>query len=402
MLEGRAWATTTFFPPRLIVLCRENAVDLRYATEHVILRESAEKFLTERYDYRMVQKIAASETGWNREIWGEFAKLGWLGLPFAPEDGGNGGGAVELSILMEAFGKHLVIEPYLATVVLGGGLVAVLGSAAERQAMLPAVIDGQCHLAFAHEERDVPTRAHRTSGGYLLRGGKKVVIGGPSADMFLVSAQLGDNRLGIFVLPRETRGLTVRPYRMVNGSRAADVDLTDVTVPPPALLGGNEDAGEAIETVIQRAIAALSADAIGAIGAMVKATVDYAKTRVQFGQAIANFQALQHRMVRIKIKEEEARAAALFATLSLEGPAPLRARAISGAKAKIGRCARFVHQDAIQLHGAIGTTDELALGGYAKRLIAYELLLGSTREHLRRYGAIIANPQIAATGLLMA
>jgi hypothetical protein len=220
--------------------------------------------------------------------------------------------------------------------------------------------------------------------------------------MLLVSAQLGDNRLGIFVLPRETRGLTVRPYRMVNGSRAADVDLTDVTVPPPALLGGNEDAGDAIETVIQRATAALSADAIGAIGAMVEATVDYAKTRVQFGQAIANFQALQHRMVRIKIKEEEARAAALFATLSLDGPAPLPARAISGAKAKIGRCARFVHQDAIQLHGAIGTTDELALGGYAKRLIAYELLLGSTREHLRRYGAIIADPQVAATGLLMA
>jgi alkylation response protein AidB-like acyl-CoA dehydrogenase len=383
-------------------LCRENAVDLRYATEHVILRESAEKFLAERYDYRTVQKIAASDTGWNGEIWGEFAKLGWLGLPFAPEDGGNGGGAVELSILMEAFGKHLVIEPYLATVVLGGGLIAALGSAAERQAMLPAVSEGQCHLAFALEERDVPTRAQRTSGGYLLRGEKKVVLGGSSADMLLVSAQLGDNRLGIFVLPRETRGLTVRPYRMVNGSRAADVDLTDVTAPPAALLGGNEDAGDVIETVIQRGIAALSADAIGAIGAMVKATVDYAKTRVQFGQAIANFQALQHRMVRIKIKEEEARAAALFATLSLDGPAALRARAISGAKAKIGRCARFVHQDAIQLHGAIGTTDELALGGYAKRLIAYELLLGSTREHLRRYGAIIADPQVAATGLLMA
>ena len=383
------------------MLCRENAVDLRYATEHVILRESAEKFLAEWYDYRTVQKTA-SETGWNREIWGEFAKLGWLGLPFAPEDGGNGGGAVELSILMEAFGKHLVIEPYLATVVLGGGLIAALGSAAERQAVLPAVSEGQCHLAFALEERDVPTRAQRTSGGYLLQGGKKVVLGGSSADMLLVSAQLGDNRLGIFVLPRETRGLTVRPYRMVNGSRAADVDLTDVTAPPTALLGGNEDAGDTIETVIQRGIAALSADAIGAIGAMVKATVDYAKTRVQFGQAIANFQALQHRMVRIKIKEEEARAAALFATLSLDGPAALRARAISGAKAKIGRCARFVHQDAIQLHGAIGTTDELALGGYAKRLIAYELLLGSTREHLRRYGAIIANPQIAATGLLMA
>jgi alkylation response protein AidB-like acyl-CoA dehydrogenase len=390
------------FSPRPIIVCRENAVDLRYATEHVILRESAEKFLDERYSYRTAQKIAASETGWSREIWGEFAKLGWLGLPFAPEDGGNGGGAVELAILTEAFGKHLVIEPYLATVVLGGGLVAALGSAAERQAMLPALAEGRCHLAFAHDERDVPTQAQRTSSGYLLRGAKKVVLGGASADTLLVSARLGDDGLGIFVLPRETRGLTVRPYRMVDGSRAADADLTDASVPFTALLGDNEKARDTVETVLQRAIAALSADAVGSIGAMVKATVDYAKTRVQFGQPIANFQALQHRMVRIRIKEEEARAAALFATLSLDGPAALRARAISGAKAKIGRCARFVHQEAIQLHGAIGTTDELSLGGYAKRLIAYELLFGSTREHLRRFGTMIADPQVAATGLLMA
>jgi alkylation response protein AidB-like acyl-CoA dehydrogenase len=377
-------------------------VDLRYATEHVILRESAEKFLAERYDYRTVQKIAASETGWDREVWEEFAKLGWLGLPFAPEDGGNGGGAVELAILMEAFGQHLVIEPYLATVVLGGGLIAALGSTAERQTMLPAVMEGECHLAFAHEERDVPTRAQRTNDGYSLRGGKKVVLGGSSADTLLLSARLGDQGLGVFVVPRTTHGLTVRSYRMVDGRRAADVDLNDAMVPTSALLGGNENAGGAVEAVLQRAIAALSADAVGAIGAMVKATVDYAKTRVQFGQPIANFQALQHRMVRIKIKEEEARAAALFATLSLDGPAAICARATSGAKAKIGRCARSVHQEAIQLHGAIGTTDELALGGYAKRLLAYELLFGSTREHLRRYGAMIADPKVAATGLLMA
>ena len=158
----------------------------------------------------------------------------------------------------------------------------------------------------------------------------------------------------------------------------------------------------ALAAVLQRAIAALSADAVGAIGAMVKATVDYAKIRVQFGQRIANFQALQHRMVRMKIAEEEARAAALFATLSLDGTADMRARAVHGAKAKIGRCARLVHQEAIQLHGAIGTTSELALGAYAKRLICYEGLFGSTREHLARYSAIIADPRAAAAGLLIA
>ena len=376
-------------------------MDLRYDTEHELLRSSADKFLAERYDYRTFQRISQSDAGWSREIWGEFAALGWLGLPFAPDDGGSGGGAVELAILMEAFGRHLVIEPYLATVVLGGGLVAALGSESERRGMLPAVIDGDCRLAFAHDDRGPPTQAQRTSAGYALRGAKKLVLGGEMADTLLVSAALGGG-MGVFVLPKATPGLTLRPYRLVDGGRAAEVDLTDVTVPPSALLGGNEDAGDAIAHVLDRAIAALSADAVGAIATMVKATVDYAKTRVQFGQPLANFQALQHRMVKLKIKEEEARAAALFATLSLDGAPDVRERAVCGAKAKIGRCARFVHQDAIQLHGAIGTTDELALGGYAKRLIAYELLLGSTREHLRRYGAMIANPQIAATGLLMA
>jgi alkylation response protein AidB-like acyl-CoA dehydrogenase len=377
-------------------------VDLRYDSEHVILRGSAEKFLAERYDYRTFQTIAGSEAGWSAGIWAEFARLGWLGLPFAPEEGGSGGGAVELAILMETFGQHLVVEPYLATVVLGGGLVAALGSAAERQAMLPAVIAGDCRLAFAHEDDGVPAQARRTQSGYVLQGAKKVVLGGAMADTLLVSARVDDGGMGVFVVPRQTRGLVVRPWRMIDGSRAAAVDLTDVTVPASALLGGNADAARVVAAIIDRAIAALSADAVGAIAAMVRATVDYSKTRVQFGQPLAGFQALQHRMVRIKIKEEEARAASLFATLSLDGPPEARARAVSGAKAKIGRCARVVHQEAIQLHGAIGTTDELPLGGYAKRLIAYEILFGSTREHLRRYGAIIADPAVAAEGLLLA
>ena len=377
-------------------------MDLRYDTEQIILRDSAEKLLAERHDFRAFQKIADSEAGWSPELWAQFAALGWLGLPFAAEDGGSGGGAVELAILMEAFGRHLVIEPYLATVVLGGGLVAGLGSAAERRAILPAVAEGKCRLAVAHEDRSAPARAQRGSDGYLLQGEKKVVLGGPMADTLLVSAELAPGKIGVFVLPKDARGLTVRSLRMIDGSRAADVALADVAVPSSALLGGNEDAGSAIDAVLQRAIAALSADAVGAIAVMVKATTDYLKTRVQFGQPLANFQALQHRLVALKVREEEARAAGLFATLSLDGPPDVRARAISGAKAKIGRCARAVHQDAIQLHGAIGTTNELSLGGYAKRLIAYEILLGSTREHLKRYGAIIANPQIAAQGHLIA
>ena len=302
---------------------------------------------------------------------------------------------------MEAFGKSLVIEPYLATVILGGGLVSALGGPAERAQLLAPVIAGAARLAFAHQDRSAPATATKKGGGYALSGSKKVVLGAPMADTLLVSARLGAG-LGVFIVPKGARGLTVRPYRTVDGARAADVDLLDVTVASPALLGGNEDAGPAIDHVIDRAIAALSADAVGAVATMVAATLEYTKTRVQFGQPIAKFQALQHRMVDMKVKEEEARASCLFATLSLESPARLRARAISGAKAKIGRNARSVAQNAIQLHGAIGTTRELPLGGYARRLIAYETLFGTTREHLRRYGAMIADPAFVADGLLTA
>jgi alkylation response protein AidB-like acyl-CoA dehydrogenase len=376
-------------------------VDLRYSAEQEILRSSAEKFLAERYDYKSFRRIADSEHGFSREIWATFAELGWLGLPFALEDGGSGGDAVDLAVLMEAFGKHLVVEPYLATVVIGGGLIAALGSQAERHATLPAVIEGRCLLAFAHDEQGAATQARRSADGYLLRGAKKVVLAGGAADTLLISASLDRDRLGVFTVPKQTRGLTVRPFRMVDGSRAANVELNDVAAPSAALIGNNEDAGGAIELVIQRAIAALSADAVGAIATMVKATVDYLKTRVQFGQPLARFQALQHRLVAMRVKEEEARAASLFATMSLDGAPAMRSRAISSAKAKIGRCARVVQQEAIQLHGAIGTTSELSLGGYAKRLIAYEILFGSTREHLRRYGATIADPQVASEGLLL-
>lgn len=376
-------------------------MDLQYDTEHTILRDGAEKFLAGRYDYRAYQKISESETGWSSDIWREFAELGWLGLPFADEDGGIGGGPVEVSVLMETFGKSLVLEPYVPTVILGGGIVSALGSAAQRQSILPAVAEGKLRLAFAIEDAGTPAQAKKTSGGFALSGAKKMVIGAPMAETILVSAQIG-NGIGVFVVPVGTRGLVIRPYRTVDGGRAADIEMVDVALPSSALLGDNEAAQDAIDLTIHRAIAALSSDAVGAMSALVSATVDYTKTRVQFGQPLAKFQVLQHRMVDMKVKEEEARASCLFATLSLDGPADRRARAVSGAKAKIGRASRSVSQSAIQLHGAIGTTNELSVGGYTKRLIAYEIVFGSTREHLRRYAQIMSDPAVASQGLLQA
>lgn len=374
---------------------------LQHDSTQLMLRDTAERFLGERYSYRTFQSIAASDQGFSADIWAEFARLGWLGLPFAERDGGAGGGAVEVAILMEAFGRALVLEPYLATVVIGGGLVSALGTAAQRADTLPAVAAGKLRLAAVLPNGAPTVAATPQSAAFTLAGAHTAVLSAGAADTLLIAARLPAGGTGVFAVPAATRGLTVRSYRTVDGGRSADLELADVTVPAASLLGDNEDAAEAIAAVADRAIAAAGADAVGAIAAMVAATVDYAKARVQFGQPIAKFQVIQHRLVRMKVSEEEARASALLATLSLSGSPERRARAVSGAKAKVGRSARFVAQNAIQTHGAIGTTRELALGAYARRLMAYEIQFGATREHLRRYAAAIGDPARAADGLLL-
>jgi alkylation response protein AidB-like acyl-CoA dehydrogenase len=374
-------------------------VNLQYEPSQTILRDTAERFLTEKYGYRTFCAISESEAGYSPVMWAEFAKLGWLALPFSEDDGGLGGGAVDLAILMEAFGKALVIEPYLPTVIVGGGLIAALGSKTQRTEFLPAIGEGKMKLAFAH---DVATRAVKRGNDHALSGSIAAVPGAAAADTLLISAALPSGGAGVFALPRNGKGLTVRSYRTVDGATAGDVELVDAIVPASALLGNNEQAGEAISSVLDHAIAAACADAVGAIATMVGQTIDYAKTRVQFGQPIAKFQVIAHRLVDLKVREEEARASCLLATLSLEGAtAQRRRRAVSGAKAKIGRNSRFIAQNAIQTHGAIGTTQELPLGAYAKRLMAFEMAFGSTREHLRRYGDLIRDPALASAGLLL-
>lgn len=376
-------------------------MNLQYEPSHTILRETAERFLSERYGYRTFSAISDSETGFSADIWKEFADLGWLALPLPEDNGGLGGSAVDVAILMECFGKALVIEPYVPSIILGGGLIASLGSEAQRAEFLPALGEGTLKLAFAHDDR-APTTASKRGDGYVLSGAKAAVPGAQAADKLLISATMPSGGTGVFALPRETRGLTIRSYRTVDGGRAADVEIVDVAAPASALLGGNEQAQDAVAAVLDRAIAATCADAVGAISTMVASTVDYARTRVQFGQPIAKFQVLAHRMVDMRVREEEARAVCLLATLSLDGGTPQgRARAVSSAKAKIGRNGRFVAQNAIQTHGAIGTTQELPLGAYAKRLMAFEMLFGATREHLRRYGALIRDPALASAGLLI-
>ena len=381
-------------------------MDLEYDQSHLIVRDSAERFLRERYDYRTYQKIAGSESGWSAEMWAEFAKLGWLGLPFAEAEGGSGGGAVEVGLLMEAFGKALVVEPYLSTVVWGGGLVADLGTPEQRGEILPALIDGRLRLAVVAGEgagvgEAAEVEAAARGGDYVLSGEAKSVLAAPMADRLLVAAWLPSDTEGVFVVPANAKGLVVRPFRTADGRRAADVTLSEVRVGKAALLGGRDDATAVLAQTLDRVIAAASAEAVGAMAAMVAATVEYAKSRVQFGQALSKFQVIQHRLVQMKIREEEARASCRLAALSLDGSPAHRMRAVSGAKAKIGRCGRAVAQEAVQLHGAIGTTNELSVGAYGKLVLAYEARFGTTRAHLRRYAAAMADADLAGAGLLL-
>ncbi len=388
-------------------------MDLSYSEEQILLQDSARRFLAGEYGANKRQEIAASGTGMDAGIWQKFAELGWLALPFPEDDGGLGGGAVETALLMEMFGAALVTEPYLATVSLAGKLVERLGSAAQRE-YLQGVCAGSSLLAFAHAEpgagnhpAHVALTARPAGGGWVLEGRKTAVLGGASADMFVVSARLSggiQDRSGIalFLLPAAAAGVDALGYTSVDGRAFADVTFSGVTLDGGARLAEGEAAIAAIEAVLDNALVALCADALGAMSVLVDATVEYAKTRVQFGRPIGNFQALQHRMAEMAVLREEARSALLLGVLKADAAPAERARAASAAKAKLGRCARFIGQQAVQIHGGMGVTEELNIGAYFKRLTVFEILFGNTEFHLRRYAGLAFSGDLLSKTLLSA
>ena len=362
-------------------------MDLSYSEEQELLRASAERFLVDEYPFAERQKAAQSEQGYSAQIWRQFAELGWLALPLPESAGGLGGGAVDLGLLMEAFGKALVLEPYFATVVLGAASIAAVADEAQQAGILPAVAEGRAKLALAHADANAPTIGRQEGAGWRLAGRKRAVIWGAAADHFIVSARVGDGT-GLFLVPAGTKGLDVQPYLVVDGTRAADVTLSDVILRPDALLGGNESAQSALEAVLDRALGALAWDAVGALSTVLDATVEYAKTRVQFGQPIAKFQALQHRMAEMAVLRAEARALALAASLKADASPEERARAASAAKVKVGRAARKIAEEAVQMHGGMGVTEELNIGAYLKRILVFDLSFGSVEHHLYRYASL--------------
>ena len=371
-------------------------MDFDLSDEQRLLKDSVTSLIEKEYAFEQRKAYAREPHGYSAARWAQFAELGLLGLPFAEDVGGIGGTPVETMIVMEAFGRGLVLEPYLATIVLGGGLLRFVGSAAQRQEMVPAIAAGKLRLAFAHTERQARydladiavTATPAPGGGFVLGGHKGVVLHGDSADRLIVSARTAGGQrepdgISLFLLDPKTEGVAVQGYATVDGLRAAEITLRDVRLGAEALLGPRDHALPLIERAIDLAIAALAAEAVGAMSVMHELTVEYLKTRKQFGTAIGAFQALQHCAVDMLVAVEQARSMAMLAAMMAEAPdAGERRRTIAAAKVQCGRSGRHVGQQAIQLHGGIGMTDEYKIGHYFKRVTAIDTLFGDADHHL--------------------
>ena len=369
--------------------------------EQRLLRDSAERFVRETCPLERRRALVAGEPGYSERSWRQMAQLGWLGVNVPEAFGGTGASPVQTMVLMEAFGAGLVPEPYLPSVVLGANLVSMAGSEAQKQDILPALVAGELKLAFAWIEAqsgydlfDVETTATRRDGGYVIDGAKGVVLGAATADRLIVSARTGAGSrdrdgIGLFLVDRGAGGVTLRDYRTVDGLRAAEVAFEAVMVGEDAVLGDPRNALPVIEAVSERAIAALCAEAVGVMDVIVRSTAEYLKTRKQFGRPIGAFQVLQHQFTDMLMASEEARSMMYVATLRLGEPdARLRGKAISGAKYLVGKHGRLIGQRAIQLHGGMGVTEEMAVGHYFKRLTMIDVMFGDEAYHLKRYASL--------------
>jgi len=371
-----------------------------FSEEQVMLRDSVARFIQDDYDFDTRRRIAASEEGMSRENWKTFAELGWLSIPFAEEHGGYGGSAVDVMLLMEQFGRGLVLEPYLATVVLFGGLLEKAGSEEQKGEFIPRIIAGECLGAFAWLERqsrfelaDVRTTARQEGAGYVLNGEKVVVFNGANADHLIVSARTGGEQsdrqgISLFLLPADTAGVQRLSYRMMDGQRVANVVLNNVEIPAGSLVGPAGEGYPLIEALALEANIALAAEAVGIMETLNAKTVEYTKTREQFGVAISSFQALQHRMVDTFMAAEQTRSLLYRAVCALSDEQEDVATAVHALKVMVDRAGKHIFGEAIQLHGGMGITDELDIGHYAKRLMMINTTFGNGDYHQAQFNAL--------------
>jgi hypothetical protein len=375
-------------------------VDFNFTEEQEMVRDGLSRLVREQYDWETRRKAVASNDGWRPEIWAQLAELGILGMPFSEADGGFGGGAVDSMIIMQEFGKGLVVEPFLPTVVCAGGFLKHAGTPAQKEEHIGGIVAGSRVFAFAYAEprgrydyADLETTAKKDGSGYVLNGHKAVVIGAPWASHLIVTARTSGERrdragVSVFVVDKSAPGIVTRDYETFDGRRASEVYFENVAIPADALIG-EEGAGlPLIELVTDEAIAALCAEACGAMKVAHAMTVEYSRQRKQFGVAIGSFQVLQHRMVDMYTAYEQSVSLTYLATLRLDAPDAERKRAVSAAKVGVGQAARLIGQDAVQIHGGNGVTDEYAIGHYFKRLTIFDSEFGNVDHHMKRHIAL--------------
>jgi alkylation response protein AidB-like acyl-CoA dehydrogenase len=375
-------------------------MDFDYSEEQRLLADTLKRFLTTNYTLDARAKIIASAAGYSEEVWAAFAEMGLLGLPFDPEYEGFGGGAVDVMIVMEAIGEGLVVEPYLATIGLGAQFVARGGTEAQKQRVLPAVAQGKAKLALAHMEpggrynlQYVNTRARRTADGWVLDGEKGAVLHGGCADVLVVSARTAgsdtDPRgISLFLVGQGTPGMSLCEYRTIDNLRVADIQFSGAAIPREAIIGPEDEGLSLLEEVVDYGTALLCAEAVGAIRYANDATLAYLKTRRQFGVPIGSFQALQHRMVDMFISYEQGRSMACLACVKVDtADAAERRRVVSAAKIKIADACRHVSQEAVQLHGGMGMTEDLKISHTFRRLTVIAQAFGDVDHHLERFAA---------------
>ena len=380
-------------------------MNFEHTQERRMLADSLNRFVAEQYSFEKRDRIAASAHGFSTAIWQQFAELGVIGALFREADGGFGGAGFDIAVVFEALGRGLVVEPLLGSAVLAGEAIATAGNAAQK-AVVDELIAGSTIAALAHDEPDsyyelarVQSRAERSAAGWVLSGAKAVVSQGEQSDLFVVSARTAgavDDEAGIslFLVPAKTPGLVVRGYPAIDGGRAAELTFNEMTLGADALLGVEGQGYATLERAMGRGVLALCAEALGAMEAARAATLEYLRTRKQFGVFIGSFQALQHRMADLLLEIEQARSAVINAAAVLDADRLARERALSAAKFSIGRIGALVAEESIQLHGGIGMTWELPLAHYAKRLVMIDHQLGDEDHHLQRYIAL--GKQLAA------
>ncbi len=376
-------------------------MDFSFSDEQTLLQESVSRFITNDYGFESRQKHSRSDAGYSLENWQTFAELGWLGVPFSENHGGFGGGAVETMLMMEEFGKGLVVEPYLATVVACGSALNGFGSEDQKSSFIPEIIDGSklWALAFAEPQgrfnlADLTTTATASNGSYLLSGHKSVVINGPNANFFIVSVRTsGEQRdetgVSLFIIPSDAKGLSRRDYPTVDGQRASELILDNVELDEANRLGEEGQGLNILQQAIDFATLAIGSEAVGCMEVLYKDTVEYCKNREQFGQPIGKFQVLQHRMVDMFMEHEQSKSLMFMAAMRWdEGYGAEAQKAVSAFKVQVGKSGKFVGQSAVQLHGGMGMTDELNIGHYFKRLTIIDTMFGNVDHHLKRFGSL--------------